>query len=266
MRSRCILLSVLFAFGIPAWAHEADSLASQAPRALAAPPPATIPLAQYRAMDLFSSMHPMLNQDQSPVPVPGKKSVGLAVLYSLAVPGMGELYAGGFRSGKYFLGAEALLWITYAAFDIRANSLQDDARTFATIHAGVDQAGKNDQFYVNIGNFLNTAEYNATKMQDRQPELVYDPAAGYHWAWDNDANRMVFRDQRIRADNVFNNRKFVIGAIMANHIASAINAARLVIAHNKEISDILGDLRFETSIQGGWANPQGVTLTIIRSF
>jgi hypothetical protein len=38
--------------------------------------------------------------------IPGKKSAGLAALYSLVLPGMGELYAEGFSSGKYFLLAE----------------------------------------------------------------------------------------------------------------------------------------------------------------
>ncbi len=219
----------------------------------------------YRSLDLFSTMKPSPDQDQ-PVSLETKKSVGLAVLYSLAVPGMGELYAGGFSSGKYFLGAEGLLWLTYAVFDIRAFALQDDGRAFASAHAGVIPAGKSDQFYVDVGNFLTLADYNAKKMRDRTSDLVYDPAAGYNWSWDTDANRMAFRDQRVRADNVFNNRKFVLGAILVNHIASAINAARTAISHNKELSGILGDLRFETSVQGGWSNPQGVTLTVIRPF
>ncbi len=119
---------------------------------------------------------------------------------------------------------------------------------------------------MDVGNYLTLAEYNAAKMQNRTPDLVYDPAAGYNWSWDTDANRMAFRDQRVSADNVFNNRKFVIGAILVNHIASAINAARIAITHNKELTGVLGDLRLETSVQGSWLNPQGITLTLIRPF
>ena len=218
------------------------------------------------ALDLVSGakLDQEIADDQSGAP--SRKSVGLAVLYSLAVPGMGELYAGGFSSGKYFLGIEGALWLTYAAFDIRANALQDDGRSFAAVHAGVVGPGKSDQFYVDVSNFLTLADYNDKKMRDRTPELLYDPAAGYNWSWDAEANRMIFRDQRIRADNVFNNRKFVIGAVLLNHIASAINAARIAISHNKEISGALGDLRLEASVQGGWSNPHGIMLTIIRPF
>ena len=43
--------------------------------------------------------------DVSPAPE-SKKSVMLAVVASLIVPGMGELYAGSFETGKYYLIAE----------------------------------------------------------------------------------------------------------------------------------------------------------------
>jgi hypothetical protein len=46
----------------------------------------------------------------------GERSVTLAVLYSLLLPGMGELYAGNFSSGKYYLIADAGLWLGYGGF------------------------------------------------------------------------------------------------------------------------------------------------------
>jgi len=259
MSSRHVLLAVLVLFAANARSQVLSGVAADRVALLQSSE-------QFRTLDLLSSARPTLDLDQTSIVSDSKKSVGLAVLYSLAVPGMGELYAGNFSSGKYFLGAEGLLWLTYAVFDIRAFALQDDARAFAVAHAGVSPSGKGDDFYVDVGNFSTLADYNAKKMRDRTPELVYDPAAGYNWSWDLDANRMAFRDQRVSADNVFNNRKFVIGAILVNHIASAINAARVAIAHNKELAGILGDLRLEASVQGGWRTPHGVTLTVIRPF
>lgn len=197
-------------------------------------------------------------------PPQSKKSVGLAILYSLAVPGLGEAYAGGFSSGRYFLGAEGLLWLTYIAFDVHGTSLRSDARSFAAVHAGVNPAGKGDQFYVDVGNFLSVADYNGKKMRDRNPELVYDPSAGYNWTWDSEADRAAFKDQRLTSEHVFDNRKFVIAAVLVNHVASAINAARLAISHNKEVQGGLGELRFEASVMGGWLHPYGVLLTVTR--
>lgn len=200
-------------------------------------------------------------------PVPEKKSVGLAALYSLLIPGMGELYTGAFgSSGKYFLAAEGMLWLTWGAFDVYGNSLRDDSRAFAQAHAGADIAGKNDQFFVDLGNFINTAEYNDKKLRDREADLLYDPAAGYAWQWDSDASRATFRDRRVTSDNMYNNRKFVVAAVLINHVASAINAARAAISHNKEVDNALGDLQFGATVLGGWEQPHGIMLSVVKTF
>jgi hypothetical protein len=179
---------------------------------------------------------------------------------------MGELYAGDFSSGKYFLMSEGLLWLTYAAFEIYGNAVRDDARLYAVANAGVIASGKNDQFFVDVGNFLNTADYNDKKLRDRTPSLVYDPAAGYGWQWGSDAQRQTFRDLRVHSENMFNNNKFIGAAILINHVASAINAARAAIAHNSAVSDLLGDLRVSASVAGDPAAPRGIMITLSRGF
>ena len=195
-----------------------------------------------------------------------RRAPGLAAVYSLVVPGMGELYAGDFASGKYFLVSEGVLWLTFAAFEVYGNSVRDDARLFAAANAGVNPAGKSDQFYVDVGNFMNTADYNDKKLRDRTPSLVYDPAAGYAWQWGSDAQRVTFRDLRVHSENMFNNKKFVGAAILINHVASAINAARAAIAHNSAIGGLLGDLRLSASTTGDPAAPNGFMITLSRGF
>ena len=196
----------------------------------------------------------------------GRKAPALAAIYSLVLPGMGELYAGDFSSGKYFLMSEGLLWLTYAAFEIYGNSVRDDARLYAVSNAGVSPAGKNDQFYVDVGNFLNVADYNDKKLRDRTPSLVYDPAAGYGWTWGSNDQRVTFRDLRVRSENMYNNQKFVGAAILINHVASAINAARAAISHNADVKALLGDLHFGASVLGDPAAPHGIMITVSRGF
>jgi hypothetical protein len=65
---------------------------------------------------------------------------------------------------------------------------------------------------------------------------------------------------------MFNNRKFVVAAIIINHVASAINAARSAIAYNKEISDPVGELLFKADVMGGIEHPHGVMLTVSKNF
>ncbi len=197
---------------------------------------------------------------------PRKKSTGLAAIYSLLLPGMGELYADGFESGKYFLAAEGVLWLTYASFEIYGNQLRDDSRSFAQAHAGITPSNKADQYFVDIGNFGDIRAYNDKKLRDREPEKLYQEASNYAWQWDSDLSRATYRDQRISSENMYNNRKFVVAAVLLNHVASAINAVRSAISYNKALDDAMGSLDIRADVMGGWMNPHGVMLTITKKF
>lgn len=191
-----------------------------------------------------------------------KKSPALAAVYSLLLPGMGELYAGSFSSGKYFLIAEGALWLTFAAFEVHGNSLRDDARVYAISRAGVNPQGKDDQYYVDIGNFLDISQYNEKQLRDREPERLYDPAAGYSWQWQSDADRAQYRAERISAETMYNDKKFVVAAVIINHVASAINAARSAVSYNAGLSD----LSFHAEVMGGFVRPHGVMVTVTKAF
>lgn len=197
-------------------------------------------------------------------PASSKKAPGLAAVYSLLLPGMGELYAGDFSSGKYFLAAEGILWLTYAAFEIVGNDLRDDARTYAAAQAGLAAPVKDDQLYVDVGNFNSLADYNDKRLRDRELSRVYEPARGYAWQWDSEASRLAFRDQRVRSETMYNNRKFIAAGILINHVASAINAARAAIAHNSALDEALGDLRISGGLTGTPGVPAGIMLRIER--
>jgi hypothetical protein len=208
--------------------------------------------------------HPGIFQEGETTPE-GRKSVGLGVLYSLLLPGMGELYAGGYSSGKYFTAAEGVLWLALGAIDLHARSLQDDARSFASLHAGFNQAGKDDSYFINIGNFSDVWSYNEAVLRDRDAYKLYDPQSPLYWNWDSDANRDLYRDQRVASDQMFNNTRFVAAAIAVNHVLSAINAARLIVSGNRALSSD-GSLDLGASVLGGIAHPHGIALSVSRRF
>lgn len=208
--------------------------------------------------------HSFLSRTLFQSPAPEEKSVFRAIVYSLVVPGMGELYAGGFDSGKYFLIAETGLWLTFTSFELYGHWLENDARRFAASRASASIDGKDDQFFVNVGNFNNVYEYNEKKLRDRDLASVYDPSGPFFWLWDNEQSRTRFRDLRVKSENIFNNVRFVVGAIIVNHIASAINAARLASARNKELSE--SGWEFQTGLLGNALYPDGVVLTVRKTF
>lgn len=162
------------------------------------------------------------------------KSVTLAVTLSVLVPGTGELYAGNFGTGKYAMMAEAAIWVTYAALTIHGNWIRQDARVFATQHAGASFSSKGDQFDVDIGNYFSQDEYNQSKLRTRDiGQLYIDPS--YYWKWDSDADRIAFKNARIRSDEIYQNGKFVIAAAVVNRIFSAFSAGRAAAAYNRKL-------------------------------
>jgi hypothetical protein len=202
---------------------------------------------------------------QNPVLTPDKKSPATAVFYSLLLPGLGEWYVDRFDLGKYSLMSEAGLWLSYYSLQRYGTWIRDDARQYAIVHANAQVAGKNDQYFVDLGNFNDTYEYNEKKLIDRTPERLYDVDQGYYWQWDTDENRKTYRSLRVSSEKVFNNSKFIIGAVIVNHLISAINAARLARNYNTERDSELSYWRMESSLLGSGALPDGIQLRLIRS-
>ncbi|MCK9410000.1 MAG: hypothetical protein WCX28_03045 [Bacteriovoracaceae bacterium] len=219
----------------------------------------------YHLRSEFSSLSKITVQETDPLFVE-KKSPTKAVFYSLLLPGMGELYADGFDEGRYSLIAEGGLWLTYISFRQYGSWLQDDARNYASSHAGAAITGKNDQYFVNLGNFNDTYEYNDKQLQDRELIKVYDVNSGYYWRWDTDNNRREYRALRVSSERVLNNSKFVIATIVVNRIISAINAARLVRLYNQRNTDPLGSWWLESSLINDGLKPDGLKVSIIHRF
>jgi len=196
---------------------------------------------------------------------PEKKSVSTGVIYSLLVPGMGEMYAGQYGTGKYFTVAEGALWLTLLAFDRQGSWLEADAHNFAAQHAQVNLNGKSEQYFVDIGNFNSVYAYNQQVLRDRDVHKLYDEQSAYKWTWDSPANRDIYRDRIVSSNQMFNNTRFVAAAIAVNHVVSAINAARLIIANNKnaEQSEIID---IHASVTGGYLHPDGIMISFKKSF
>lgn len=210
-----------------------------------------------------SYINSLQTQELNPVV---KKSSATAVLYSLLLPGMGELYADGFDEGRYSLIAEGGLWLTYLSFRQYGTWIQNDARNYASVHAGAATAGKDDQYFVNVGNFNDTYEYNEKQLRDRELVKVYNVNTGYYWKWDSDANRREYRAMRVSSERVLNNSQFVIATIVVNRIISAINAARLVREYNSRSTEEIGSWQLESSLLHSGLKPDGLWINIVHRF
>jgi len=185
----------------------------------------------------------VLQKQSSEMPLLGvnaddKKSVVAAIALSLVLPGTGEWYVGNTQSARYHLLAEGGIWVTYASLKLHSQWLKNDAHTFARVHAGASFSGTDGDYDVNIGNYMSFEDYNNAKLRYREYDLVYTDA-NYQWQWDTDANRQIFRSQRIKSSEKANNAKYVIGVAVLNRVISAFRAGTLASNYNKSHAAVL---------------------------
>lgn len=166
-----------------------------------------------------------------------KKSPGLAIIYSLLLPGMGELYAGNYSSGMYFTIADAVFWGGVAGFNIYGNWQESNYRSFAESKGNADLTGKDEDYFSNLGLYVDIYEYNRTQELNRNFDEIYDVET-HHWDWKSNDRRSEYRSMWTSSESAFNNIRFAVGALIVNRIVSAINAVRLVSAYNNKVEDM----------------------------
>ncbi len=191
---------------------------------------------------------------QIPRPASGGSGRSAApFLKSLLIPGWGQYSQGRKGSALLVFGLEAAFWGGMFAFDAYGDWLANDYKAYAVMHAGIDPAGKNHDFYVDIGNYSSQDEYNDIQQIERDYGALYLGEA-YYWNWDSSANRTFFEDLRIRSDMYRNSVVYFVGAILVNHLASAIEAAR----YKKSSEKVRAGITFNRNGNG--------MLTIIKGF
>ena len=167
-----------------------------------------------------------------------KKSAGLAILYSLLLPGMGELYADGYESGKYFTIAEGVLLGTYIGMSVYASNQEDNYKAYATTNASINISSKDDDYFATIGQYQNIDNFNDQKALERNFNQMYDTET-FFWKWQSTEDRRAYRSMWSSSEQTYNDLRFIVGAMILNRVVSAINAVRLVSAYNNRIEEEL---------------------------
>ncbi len=176
----------------------------------------------------------------------GKKNNGLAIILSAILPGMGELYADGYSSGKYFTIADGVLWGGLFGVTAYAQNQEDNYRTYAETYGGVNLPGKDDKYFADIGGYLDVYEYNHIQDLSRSSD-IYNEQTDY-WKWSGQDQRREYRDMWKSSETAYNTTRFIVGALILNRVASVINAVRLVNKYNNNLKTELGwDVSFNYS-------------------
>ena len=145
-----------------------------------------------------------------------------AIFMSMLLPGLGERSIGSYRSANLFYGSESSLWLSLFIFQKRKEWKREDYQTYAAARAGVNNEGKNDQFYSDVSNFYDVDEFNAAIRRSREPESVYS-GADEQWSGSTEEERLKFKSLKLESDNAGQNIKRIIGVMLVNRIFSVMN-------------------------------------------
>lgn len=178
----------------------------------------------------FTKNPPELQQN----PLPSKKNPLLGILFSVILPGMGELYAENYSSGKYFTIAEGALWGTYIGINTYAGWQKERYKSYAVSNGGINPAGKSDDYYATISQYTSITDYNNDMAKQREFGSLYNENT-FYWKWNGD-DRKNYREMWVSSEQSYNNLRFIIGGLIVNRLVSAINAVRLVTRYNKNLS------------------------------
>ena len=164
-----------------------------------------------------------------------RKSPNEAFLYSLVIPGMGQLYTGAKR-GYFYMAAEGVLLAGYFILSNNASNIRDDYRDVVRQHVVFIGPGSFEDWDP-VEDFEHATQYETWNH-------VYDSeetrARTGKWYWkdldpalknekDGDIGfesprRLEAFELRQKANNTFERAKFFLGMAILNHVVSAVEA------------------------------------------
>lgn len=213
--------------------------------------------------------------------LPTLKSPNEAFLYSLVIPGMGQLYTGAKR-GYFYMAAEGVLLASYFILWNNASNIRDDYRDVVRQHVVFIGPGSFEDWDP-IEDFEHATQYETWNH-------VYDSeetrARTGKWYWqdldpalknekDGDIGfdsprRLEAFGLRQKANDTFQRAKFFLGMAILNHVVSAVEARITTKRFNASVQNSLTQTRvnaFEIDIQTNMsAGALTSTLVLRKSF
>ena len=148
------------------------------------------------------------------------------ILKSTLIPGWGEAVLENNKRARLFSSIEFSLWTACLATYTASYHQMLQYQSFAVEHAGVDADNKDHKYWVDIGNYIDTDQHNSEHLRWRYLDEIYSESD--YWLWDNKNNMKNFESMRIRSDMLAKTGEYVIGAIIMNHLISAIDTLYLL--------------------------------------
>jgi hypothetical protein len=180
------------------------------------------------------------------------KSLRRAFLYSLIIPGSGELYAGSKIKAALFFGLDVAFWALYFNYHGKGKDKEDEYEIFADEHWSREEY---TQWLIDSLNITSDTAaywdevkkewtYLSHHLPDSKTQQYYEMIGKYEQfsaGWDDwnldmlySGNRDLYLNLRRDSNDLLNKAKYSAMFSLANHILSAFDAAISVKRYNKK--------------------------------
>ncbi|MEK7349061.1 MAG: hypothetical protein AABZ94_09335 [Candidatus Eisenbacteria bacterium] len=220
---------------------------------------------------------PAASPEAAPAKRPGKRK---ALLYSLLLPGAGELSLGARGRAAGFFVAEGLIWTHYVWFQMAGRLRRDDYIEQAQLNAGVGTDSEEDSYWKLVGQYERSSgsgpgSYEEDVRRDARDLYPDDPAAqdayvsenlpsgNQAWAWSSPDLQKAYRATRASSNRAFDRAKYSFAAAILNRLVSAVDTQ---ILHRRLMKDGQARLDEGTRLLADATPDGGARLLLLRRF
>jgi len=183
-------------------------------------------------------------QDLEAIKNPGFKSSKKGLLFSMLIPGSGELYAGSLLKGVLFLGIEVAAWTTYASNKKKGEDLEKEFKQYAEEHwsriiwrnwwNSLPEDTRQQWAHHQLPE-TNTQQYYEMIGKYQKFNAGWDDVTSANALTDTSKNGVFYMDMRGKSNDKLKLATSMTGIAFANHILSALDAVWFVNRFNKKI-------------------------------
>lgn len=163
------------------------------------------------------------------------KSPTEAFLYSLVIPGLGQISTGK-NHGYFYTAAEAGLWVTYFILRNNAVNTREEYRNVVRDNVNFEGPGNFEQWDT-IEDFEHATQYENWNHVYDSP-ATQDRTGKWYWkdldpTLKNEKDSTIVFDSKFRleafelrqkANDTFQNARTILGLVILNHVVSAVEA------------------------------------------
>ena len=201
-------------------------------------------------------------------------------LYSILLPGLGQLSMGEKGHAIPFFIAEGLIWTSYVYWKVAGDLREDDYIEQAQLNAGIGVSEADDDYWSVVGQYTSSSgegpnSYEEDLRRDARDIYPSDPAAqdayvaeklptgDQAWEWRTEELRSQYKDTRESANSANHRAKYSFAAALLNRVVSVIDVQLLRKRHRNEAE--ARELKPETRIYAD-ALEGGGRLVVQRRF